>query len=260
MAQSGHSTMTRPIDEMVTEIHDRATAIRRRRSRKRALASVSGLAMVAAIALVLVLPAPPAAPPSAHKAGAPSLRAEQLARYGQLIQETAQASGGTTPQPPNQPVGLGWSAPKPSLPKAVHSEWSPLVISALEVFEHVTQTDQPPTLTVVQAQSSSQVDMPQGTVAIDTLAGLVSGGQAGDWTMTATSQQPFSAGGSVMFRGSCSWAIPDNSQGANGSAGAQSGTCTNLLVTLVGDPANPYSAAIARWTGAAMRAPLTRTP
>ncbi len=61
--------------------------------------------------------------------------------------------------------------------------------------------------------------------------------------MSATSQQPFSAGGSVMFRGGCSW-----TQSANGSAGEQSGTCPVVLVTLAGDPTNPYSAGVAQWT------------
>jgi hypothetical protein len=120
MAQSGHSTMTRPIDEMVTEIHNRATAIRRRRSRKQALASVSGLA-------------PHLSSPSALVARSCS--------------------------------GAGVAGPFPITHKAL-----------MDRLVH------------------------------------------------------------------------------------KSGTCTNLLVTLVGDPANPYSAGIARWTGAAMSAPLTRTP
>jgi hypothetical protein len=78
--------------------------------------------------------------------------------------------------------------------------------------------------------------------------------------MSATSQQPFSAGGSIMFRGGCTWTSSGTSQGTHGSAGAQRGTCPVVLVTLVGDPTNPYSATVAQWTTAGTRVPMTRTP
>ncbi len=222
------------------------------------LLSVTGTVVVTAGALVFALVV--SAPSASHKTATSSPRDAQMARYQQLLQETAQESGTSTPQPPNQPVGTGWSAPTPSLPRSVPPEWSPLVISALEVFEHETHNDQPATLTWVQAPSADQVDMAQGTVEIDTLTGFVSDGSAGSWTMTATSQQPFSAGGSVMFRGGCTWSSSATSQGAGGSAGEQSGTCPAVLVTLVGDPANPYSAGVAQWTTGATRVPLTLTP
>ncbi len=220
------------------------------------LLSVIGIVVVTAGALAFVVSGPSAP----HKTATSSPRDAQLARYQQLIQETAQESGGPTPQPPNQPVGTGWSAPKPSLPRSIPPEWSPLVISALEVFEHETDNDRPATLTWVQSQSPVPVDMSQGTVEIDSLTGFVSDGQAGSWTMSATSQQPFSAGGSVMFRGGCTWTSSDTPQGAEGSAGEQSGTCPAVLVTLVGDPTNPHSAGVAQWTTGGTRAPMTRTP
>jgi RNA polymerase sigma factor (sigma-70 family) len=139
MVQSGYSMMTRPTGEMVTDIHHRAAALRRRKLRRRALASVGCLAVVSAGALALVASAPSAP----HKTVTSSPRDAQLARYQQLLQETAQESAGPTPQPPQEPVGSGWSASKPSLPTSVPPEWSPLVISALEVFEHETRNDQP---------------------------------------------------------------------------------------------------------------------
>jgi hypothetical protein len=200
----------------------------------------------------------PTAAPQLPKTATSTIHAKQLARYGQLTQETAQESGGT--QPPNQPVGSGWSVPEPSLSKSVPSEWSPLVTSALEVFEHETHKDQPAALSFVLEQNPSQVGMPQGMVEIETLHGLVNDGSAGSWTISATSQQPFSAGGSVMFMGGCTFTTSGISKGATGSATSQSGTCTDLLVTLVGDPTNPYSAGVAQWSGRATRAAMTKVP
>jgi hypothetical protein len=264
MTQSGPPTMTRPIEEMLKEIHDRAAAIQRRKVRRRVLASVSGLAIVLAVVLAVDLSATPAAhnsaTPAAHKTVSPSARhAAQLVLYQKVLEQTVAVSGGSTPQPPQQPVGSGWSAAKPSLPASVPSKWSPLVTSAFEVFEHETQNDQSATLSLVMAQGPSQVAMPQGTVEIDTLSGLVTDGQGGNWIMVATSQTPFSAGGSVIFRGDCTWTTAGTPQGGNGSANAQSlGTCTSVLVTLVGDPTNPYSAGVSKWRNqSATRAPMT---
>jgi hypothetical protein len=219
---------------------------------------VVGTSGALALALAVALDTPgPSAP---HKTATSSPRDVQSARYQQLVQETAQESGSSTPQPPNQSVGTGWSAPTPSLPTSVPPKWSPLVISALEVFEHETHNDQPATLTMVQSQSPQQVDMAQGPVEIESLSAFVGDGQAGSWIMSATSQQPFSAGGSVMFRGGCTWTSSDTSQGADGSAGEQTGTCPAVLVTLVGDPSNPYSAGVAQWTTGGTRVPMTITP
>lgn len=249
MAQPEEPMLTRPIDAMVTDIHHRAAALHRRRFRAAALACVGCLAVASAGVLALV----DSTPSSPIKSPTSSARDAQLARYQQLVQETAEAKAGPTPQPPNQPVASGWSALEPSLPKSVPPEWSPLVISALQVLEYETHNDQAATLTLVQSQSPVQVQMSQGAVQVDTLFAFVSDGGSGDWTMAATSGAPFSDGGSVIFRGACTWGS------ANSSTGDQSGTCPVVLVTLVGDPTNPYSATVAEWTTEGSRSPITRT-
>ena len=162
MAQPEEPMLTRPIDAMVTDIHHRAAALHRRRFRAAALACVGCLAVASAGVLALV----DSTPSSPIKSPTSSARDAQLARYQQLVQETAEAKAGPTPQPPNQPVASGWSALEPSLPKSVPPEWSPLVISALQVLEYETHNDQAATLTLVQSQSPVQVQMSQGAVQV----------------------------------------------------------------------------------------------
>jgi hypothetical protein len=249
MAQSEDSMMTRPIDEMVTTIHDRAAAIRRRRFHKRALASIGGLAVVTAIALALIVPTTPT-PSQGHKTATTSARAHQLAQFQRLIQLTAGGSSSPSVEPPFQPIDSGWSAAEPSLPSSLPSKWSPLVTSAFKVFEHETQNGQSATLTWVAGQNPSEVNTPAGpTVLVYSLNGLITAeeggsgiGQGGNWIMTATSTEPFSDGGSATFIGGCTW-IPTASTGTQRSA-----TCTYLTVNLVGDPTNPYSATVSKWT------------
>lgn len=162
------------------------------------------------------------------------------------IEIGAGASGSTAPssrstadpsrrtQPPSIPVGAGWSAANPSTPSdiaAEYDQWMPLVTSSLKVLEHVATDGRRATLASITNTESQNINPTSGkyagsTVAILSLNGVVSaGGQT--WMMTATSQMPFTAGGSVNY---------------------VSSTGNDVLVSLVGTPSDPYSATVGKWS------------
>jgi hypothetical protein len=145
--------------------------------------------------------------------------------------QNADASGRI--QPPSVPIGAGWSAAEPAVAPSIiaqYKEWMPLITSSLKVFEHMTQGDKSAALGSIDGNDSQSLNLTQGphaglSVTIESLDGVVSAGGE-KWTMAATSQLPFSEGGSVTFLGR---------------------TGDVVLVSLVGSPSNPYSATVARW-------------
>jgi hypothetical protein len=251
MTQPANSTMTRPMDEMLAAIHARADSMHSHRSHRRLLSGIGALGVVAAVAVALVLTAGPTANDRVTSA---AQTAEQVAVYRQALgQSYGQTVIATEPAP--QPVGSGWSAADPSLQASLPSQWSPLVNSALKVFEHEAESGQAVTLASVTGQESSEVAMRQGkyagtSVQVDSLSGSVTDSQGQSWRMTALSQNPFSAGGSVAFQGACTSTVTGTSTNAFGGTNTNSvGTCTNVVVNLVGDPTRPYSATVSKWTG-----------
>ena len=136
-------------------------------------------------------------------------------------------------QPPSVPVGTGWTVAEPATASniaATYYGWMPLVTSSLKVLEHEATEGQRATLTSIIGDGSQNITPTSGkyagsTVAILSLDGVVSAGRQ-TWTMTATSQNPLSAGGSVNF---------------------VSFTGHDVLVSLVGAPSDPYSAIVGHW-------------
>ena len=70
-------------------------------------------------------------------------------RYGDVQAENGGTEVSSEPEPAAQPVGLGWSADKPSFLSSVPRDWTTLLTSALEVFEHETDGGKRAALTLV---------------------------------------------------------------------------------------------------------------
>jgi hypothetical protein len=238
--------------EIIAAVYRRAEALRTRRTRQ-VLGTTFGALFVLVVVLV-VINIPGTSPTMGHSAIQTEISERAVAARIVLDQQLGQADG---VQPPQQPVGTGWTAADPIVPASLnsqYSQWSPVVTSALRVLEHVTQGGKAVALGAMRGQKSSQVAIKQGTYAgqtavIESVGGTITDSHGQSLTMIAASQAPFTAGGSAVFQGSCTWRTTGTTTGSNGSHQTeQSGTCANVVVDLISSPGNPYSATVAHWT------------
>jgi hypothetical protein len=152
---------------------------------------------------------------------------------------------------PHRPVGSGWNVEQPSVEPLLTPEyrrWTPLVGSALRVFEYITQGGKAVTLGAIEREQSQELEIERDHVATThtllTLQGTVIDAADHRWHMTALSREPFKGGGSVTFRAPPIWV---ESAAAQGVLDRREGTSATVHVELFDDPSDPYSATVAQW-------------
>jgi hypothetical protein len=155
------------------------------------------------------------------------------------------------PRQPQRPVGSGWKVEQPSLEPLLtpdYRRWTPLVGSALKVFEYITQGGKAVTLGAIEGERSHEIEIEKDHVGTThtllTLNGTVIDAADHRWHMTALSREPFKGGGSVKFRAPTIWI---ESAAAEGSLDRREGTSATVQVDLFDDPSDPYSATVGMW-------------
>jgi hypothetical protein len=152
---------------------------------------------------------------------------------------------------PQRPVGSGWNVEQPSLTPLLTPEyrrWTPLVGSALRVFEYITQGGKAVSLGAIEGERSQEIEIEKErartTHTLLTLQGTVIDAADHRWHMTALSREPFDGGGSVKFRARPIWF---ESASAQGPLDRREGTSATVHVELFDDPSDPYSATVGTW-------------
>jgi hypothetical protein len=151
-----------------------------------------------------------------------------------------------TSEPQQELVGSGWSVADPLVTPVLEAsfpEWSPLLHSALIIFERVTQEGRAATLSRIAYQETWPQDPEREREYWLHLRGIVVDAVGEHWTMFARSQAPSISGGYVRFRN-----LTQNPPArVEGPQGRTIGTYKTVHVELNGRPADPYSGTVAVW-------------
>jgi hypothetical protein len=252
----------RSTEELVAQIHLRSSALvaRRRRRRIFGIGGLGAAAVVVVAAVAVATPTGTGTKPAVASRQGPAQIAEKQAAFQAL---------GNSPvnvEPPATPIGSGWQADVPSEPTVMtttYSSWAALVTAALEDFEHVYFGGSSVALGSVQAQPDSSITFTRGpeggkALSISTLTGTVSDPSGGTWRFSAAATPP-SAGGSAVLQGDCVWVTTGSSTTDTATAIAQTGSCKNLVINLVGTT-NRDDATVSSWQSAGGTRTVVNSP